>query len=107
MIWRPRHIPILDRNVEDEDIKKNFKKIAKFYEEEDSQFLSAIDQLRRAERKKIRDIFMNTVNRRRAAWDELKSEREKLVPESEVVIVEHEFIIEEILHTNEEVLALD
>lgn len=107
MNWRPRHIPLLDRNSEEEDIKKNFKNISKLYEEEDSQFLSAIEQIRRAERKRIRENFMATVNRRRQIWDDLKAEREALRPEIEPVIVEHEFIIEEIIHTHEEMLNLD
>ncbi len=107
MDWRPRHIPVLDKNVEDEDIKKNFKNIGKLYEEEDSEFLSAIDKLKRAERKKIRENFMSTLNRRRATWDSMKTEREKLVPYVEPVIVEHEFVIEEIIHTTEEILNTD
>jgi hypothetical protein len=105
--WRPRHFPILERNAEEDDIKKNLKTISKVYEEEDSQFLSAIDKIKRAERKKIRDNFMATINRRRQIWADLKSERDVLIPEVETKIVEHEFIIEEILHTQEEVLNAD
>ena len=107
MQWRPRHIPALDRNAEEDDIKKNFKNISKLYEEEDSQFLSAIDQVKRAERRKIREGFMTTINRRRAAWEATKAERDQLVPPAETVIVEHEFIIEEIIHTQEELINTD
>jgi uncharacterized protein YdiU (UPF0061 family) len=107
MNWRPRHIPVLDRQAEEEDIKKNFKNISKLYEEEDSQFLSAIDQLKRAERKKIREMFMATVNRRREAFEADKDQRERLVPVVQPVIVEHEFIIEEIIHTQEEIISTD
>lgn len=107
MNWRPRHIPILDRQAEEEDIKKNFKNISKLYEEEDSQFLSAIDQIKRAERKRIREMFMATVNRRREAYEGDKDQRERLVPTVQPVIVEHEFIIEEIIHTQEEIISTD
>ncbi len=107
MHWRPRHFPILDKNAEEEDIKKNFKQIQKLYEEDDSQFLSAIEQLKRNERKKIRETFMSTINRRRSLWESQKEEREKLVPSVESVIVEHEFIIEEILNTHEEIINTD
>ncbi len=107
MNWRPRHIPILDRQAEEEDVKKNFKNISKLYEEEDSQFLSAIDQIKRAERKRIREMFMATVNKRREAYEADKDQRERLVPPVTPVIVEHEFIIEEIIHTQEEIISTD
>jgi hypothetical protein len=50
---------------------------------------------------------MNTVNRRRQTWEDIKNERLILLPETEPVMIEHEFIIEEILHTQEEILNMD
>jgi hypothetical protein len=98
---------MLDRGQEEEDIKKNFKNISKVYDEEDSQFLSAIEQLRRSERKKIRENFMVTINRRREKWEGAKDERVKLIPEVVPEIVEHEFILEEIIHIHEEIIRTD
>ncbi len=105
--WRPRHTPIMDRISQEDDIKKNFKKISGLYEEEDSQFLSAIEQVKRAERKKIKERFMSTIDRRRKIWESDAEERKKLMPEVERVIVEQEFISEEILHTQEELVNTD
>ena len=98
---------MLERAQEEEDIKKNFKTISKVYDEEDSQFLSAIEQFRRNERKKIKESFMGTLNRRRTKWEELKEERLRLVPHVEPEIIEHEFILEEIIHMQEDVLRSD
>ncbi len=98
---------MLEKSHEEEDIKKNFNTIAKIYDEEDSQFLSAIEQLRRNERKRIRENFMTTVNRRRNKWEQEKEDRFRLVPHVEPEIVEHEFIVEEIIHMHEEIIRTD
>jgi hypothetical protein len=50
---------------------------------------------------------MATVNRRREAFEADKDQRERLVPVVQPVIVEHEFIIEEIIHTQEEIISTD
>ena len=97
----------MEKNLEEADIKKNFKNIFKLYEEEDSQFLSAIEQFKRHERKQIRDRFMGVINKRREVWKETKEEREKLHREPEPVYVEHEFTLEEILQTVEEIISTD
>jgi hypothetical protein len=105
--WRPRHIPILNKAAEEEDIKKNFKSIARVFEEEDSEFLSVIEKQKREEMKKIRERFMNVVNRRREQWEASKEDRDKLYIEPKEELVEAEYISEEILQTVEEVLKSD
>jgi uncharacterized protein with WD repeat len=101
--WRPRHHPMLDK-IEEDEIRKNMKNLSKVYEEEDSEFLSAIEKLRRAEKKKAKELFMGYVDKRRQLWEERREEREKLYKEPEEVIVEIEYVREEILHTVEELV---
>ena len=98
---------MLQRVIEEEDIKRNFKNLSKIYEEEDSEFLSAIEKQRRAEQKKIRESFMAIVNRRRSLWNDRKEERENLYKEPEEELVEVECIREEILQTFEEIIKSD
>jgi hypothetical protein len=93
---------MLDKAAEEEDIKKNMKSLFKVYEEEDSEFLSAIEKQKRAERKKAEELFRGYINQRRRLWEVRKEEREKLYKEPEEVIVEIEYVREEILHTVEE-----
>jgi uncharacterized protein YbaP (TraB family) len=95
---------MLERATEEEDIKKNIKSISKVYEEEDSEFLSAIEKQKRAENKRSRELFMSYVNKRRQQWEDKKDVREKLYKEKEEIIVEIEYVREEILHTTEEFL---
>lgn len=95
---------MLDKNVEEEDIKKNYKTISKYFEEEDAEFLSSIEKQKRAEQKKVRDRFMEVINKRREIFNQRKEEREKLFKETVEAEVEVEFIREEILQTTEEVL---
>ncbi len=81
--------------------------MSKIYEEEDSEFLSAIEKQKRAEQKKVREAFMAIINRRRNLWNERKEQREKLYKETEEVLVEVECIREEILQTFEEIIKTD
>lgn len=50
---------------------------------------------------------MVIVNRGRVDWEIFEKERESLVPSTVPVYVEHEYIIEEIIHTVEELLKMD
>ena len=76
MFWRPRHTQQINKGTEESDINKKFKEISKIYDEEDSEFLSENDKIKRAARKKVRDAFMVVVNKRRNVWEENKSLRE-------------------------------
>lgn len=97
----------MERAVEEEDIKKNFKAIGKIYEEEDSEFLSEIDKGKRAARKKVRDEFMAVVNRRRELWEQSKPVRDTLYIEPEPVYVEVDVVREEIINTFEEIISTE
>ena len=83
----------------EEIINKNFKEINKIYEEEDSQFLSKIDQEKRKEKQIIKDAFMKVIEERRKHWESLEPEREKIYKEPEEVFSEIEYFREEILTT--------
>lgn len=107
MFWRPRHTPQINKATEETDINKKFKEISKIYDEEDSEFLSENDKIKRAARKKIRDSFMNVVDKRRKQWDENKSMREKLYTEPEAVYVEVDVVREEIINTFEEIISTE
>jgi hypothetical protein len=97
-------MPVLDKGSEEADIKKNYKNVCRIFEEEDSQFLSAIEQQNRQLRKQVRERFMNVVNRRRDTWKIRQEERDSLYKEQEPVFIEHEFTLEEIIHTSEEII---
>ena len=94
--WRPRHIPLVDKYVEFQDITKNLNEISKQYDEEDSEYLSEIDKKKRIEEKKRREKFMEIIRKRQSEYNkfnkEVKNEEKK---------VENEFWIEEILKSEE------
>lgn len=100
-VWRIRHIPILDRASEEEDINKNIKSVFKTYDEEDAEFLSEIDKVNRTQAKMMKNAFMSVIMKRRKAWEENSEEREKMHKVTPPVYLEHEFYIEEILKTEE------
>ena len=108
--WRPRHIPILDKNEEYEKIEANMTQVKKQYDEEDAEFLSEIDKAKRLEDKKRREKFMSVADKRRKAWEEEAKKRNELLKEEKKIEiihedndkkVEHEFWIEEIMKTEE------
>ena len=107
MFWRPRHTSQINRGTEESDINKQFKEISKVYDEEDSEFLSEHDKIKRAARKKIRDSFMNVVENRRKNWENNKSLRESLYKETEAVYVEVDVVREEIINTFEEIISTE
>mgnify|MGYP000973774644 CR=1 FL=1 len=107
MYWRPRHTLQINKGTEESDINKNFKEISKIYDEEDSEFLSENDKIKRAARKKIRDAFMTVVDKRRQKWDENKSIRDSLYKEPEAVYVEVDVVREEIINTFEEIISTE
>ena len=107
MFWRPRHSIQINKGVEESDINKKFKEISKIYEEEDSEFLSENDKIKRAARKKIRDRFMNVVDKRRKIWDDNKSTRDILYIEPEAVYIEVDIVREEIINTFEEMISTE
>lgn len=100
-VWRPRHIPLLDRNIENENIIKNFAEISKLYDEEDSEFLSVIEKEKRLIEKATREKFMSVVKKRKNKWNTEADEREKIMGKPIDNKVQHEFWIEEILKTEE------
>ena len=108
--WRPRHIPILDKNEEYEKISSNMTQVKKQYDEEDAEFLSEIDKIKRLEEKRRREKFMKVAERRRKVWNEEEKKRQELDKEEKKIEnihdanekkVEHEFWIEEIMKTEE------
>lgn len=100
-VWRPRHMPILDKNVEKENIKNNFAEISKLYDEEDSEFLSVIEKEKRAVEKATRERFMSAINKGKNKWITDAEERNKITNKEKENKVQHEFWIEEILKTEE------
>lgn len=97
----------MDRALSEEEIKKNFKAIGKVYEEEDSEFLSEIDKVKRIKMKKIRDEFMAVVYKRRDLFEKSKSIRDALYLESEPVYVEVDVVREEIISTFDEIISTE
>ena len=95
--WRPRHIPLVDKNIEYPDIIKNLKEISKLYDEEDSEFLSEIDKIKRSEEKRRKEKLMDIIKKRQNIYNsnvkEIKKEEEKKIA--------YEFWIEEILKSDE------
>lgn len=95
--WRPRHIPLVDKNIEYPDITKNLKEISKLYDEEDSEFLSEIDKIKRSEEKRRKEKLMDIIKKRQNIYNsnvkEIKKEEEKKIA--------YEFWIEEILKSDE------
>lgn len=107
MFWRPRHTLQINKGTEESDINKKFKEISKIYDEEDSEFLSENDKIKRAARKKIRDSFMSVVEKRRKTWEDNKTLRDSLYKEPEAVYVEVDVVREEIINTFEEILSTE
>jgi hypothetical protein len=97
----------LDKNVEEDNIKKQFKTISRVYEDEDAEFLSAVEQQKRSEKKAVRDKFMSYVKKRRVLWEERKEEREKLYKEPEEEYTDIDYVKEDILKVNEQIVKTD
>ena len=107
MFWRPRHTQQINKGTEESDINKKFKEISKIYDEEDSEFLSENDKIKRIARKKVKDAFMVVIEKRRQNWEDNKVLRDSLYKENEQVYVEVDVVREEIINTFEEIISTE
>jgi hypothetical protein len=92
---------------ETNEIIKDMKNISRKFEEVDVQFLSKIEMENYAQKKKVRDSFMEIINKRREHWDKMNEERNKIRPPKVVKMVEAEYYREEIIRSTEEIMKSD
>jgi hypothetical protein len=104
VFWRPRHTPILDQIQLTNEILKDMKNITRKYEEIDVQFMSKIEMEQYAMKRKVREGFMNIVNRRREQWNKTAEDRNKIKKPKISIIVEAEYTREEIIRSTEEIM---
>jgi hypothetical protein len=92
---------------ETNEVIKDMKNISRKFEEVDVQFLSKIEMENYAQKKKVRDSFMEIINKRREHWDKMNDERNKIRPPKVVKMVEAEYYREEIIRSTEEIMKSD
>merc|ERR1712183_336838 len=73
-IWRPRKPFILSKK-EDDEIKKNSKKMYEYYNEEDNKILNAKEHQERARLQEKKEKFLKFMNLGKKRWDEILDER--------------------------------